>query len=125
MAFGVLSGSALRRVVRESPGVTLEMAAMTATGAVLAADSLETSLVECAVIARAAADKIRTGPSWGLMLAGLSRVGSQRLLDAAAPAVSACNDLDSAAMAAVTAFGQVLSPYHDDLLRLFGPDEVV
>ncbi len=125
MAFGVLSGSALRRVVRESAGVTLAMAAMTATGAVPAADSLEMSLVGGSVAAQAVADKVRTGPSWGLVLAGLSRVGNQRLLDVVAPAVEDASDLDSAALAAVTALGGVVGPHHDTLFQLFAHNEVV
>jgi hypothetical protein len=125
MAFGVLGGTALQDVVRQSHGVTMAMAAMTPTGAVLAADSLETRISDGRLTAQAAVDKVRSGPSWGLLLAGLSRVDDQRLLDALDPAVRNSQGVLEAAHAAVTVLGSALGPHRAALLRWLQPNEVL
>lgn len=125
MAFGVLSGSALQRVVRSSGTVTLAMAAMTSTGAVLAADSLETRVADGAVVAQSSTSKVRRGSSWGLLLAGLSSVGDDRLLDAMTPAVAEGRGVDAVARAAVGVIGGLLGPHVSALVDLLEPNEIL
>lgn len=83
-----MGASTARRVVRESGGVTLGLAALTTTGAVFVADSLETHILGDAVATQCTGTKIKCSGRSTVLAADVAVVGSRTLLAEVAAAVA-------------------------------------
>lgn len=97
MAFGVLRGRALHRVVRESGGVTLAVAALTAGGAVFVADSLRTELGHGVPVEQAAAARVGRRGNCAVLLTGLAAFEGRDLLADVLAGLGGQHDVGSAA----------------------------
>ncbi|TFV47163.1 hypothetical protein [Blastococcus sp. TF02A-35] len=121
MAFGVLRGRALHRVVRESGGVTLAVAALTAGGAVLAADSLRTEFREGAPDGQAAAAKVGRRGDCAVLLTGLATLEGRDLLADVLAGLDGQHDVESATRVVsgvMLAASSQLRPHVPDLLAV-------
>ena len=125
MAFGVLSAREVRRLVRESGGVTFAVAALTSAGAVLAADSLETQLVGGRFASQDQARKVAGGNSWGVLVSGVSTVSGQPLLPQLAAAVDGADTLIGAVHAVHGLLEQAFGPLLPHVPQLLAVHEVL
>jgi hypothetical protein len=121
MTFGVLPGRALQRVVRESGGVTLAVAALAASGAVLAADSLRTELRGSVPLDQNVAAKIGRAGNCAVLLTGLATIEGRDLLAKITADLDGHHDMESAVSVVVEVMleaSRLLQPHVPELLAV-------